>query len=158
MQYESGHPIHRRITRSSNPLAQLLTFDRKFSEFGWAKLPPPPPPPPPPPSPPCPAAEKLIVDACKRDAQRFIIWKLEGPLTKASPPPFFFYFGRIESIVCAWRSFVTDKKKEEEENTFEYSSRCNPRDLRWNHGGWIIIHGDNWVLRNFNNFIWLDNS
>lgn len=83
MQYESGHPIHRRITRSSNPLAQLLTFDRKFSEFGWAKLPPPPAPPPlpPPPLPPCSAAEKLIVDACKRDAQRFIIWKLEGPLT-----------------------------------------------------------------------------
>lgn len=89
MQYESGHPIHRRITRSSNPLAQLLTFDRKFSEFGWAKLPPPPPPPF---FPPCSAAEKLIVDACKRDAQRFIIWKLEGPLTKGffeEPNPLF---------------------------------------------------------------------
>lgn len=37
-------------------------------------------------------AEKLIVDACKRDAQRFIIWKLEGPLTKGffeEPNPLF---------------------------------------------------------------------
>lgn len=42
--------------------------------------------------PPCSAAEKLIVDACKRDAQRFIIWKLEGPLTKGffeEPNPLF---------------------------------------------------------------------
>lgn len=134
-----------------------LSIESLANSVGRNCPPPPSPPPPPPPSPPCPAAEKLIVDACKRDAQRFIIWKLEGPLTKA-PPPFFFILEEPNPLFARDVLLLWIKKKKEEENTFEYSSRCNPRDLRWNHGGWIIIHGDNWVLRNFNNFIWLDNS
>lgn len=74
----------------------------------------PPPPPPPPPRPPCPAAEKLIVDACKRDAQRFIIWKLEGPLTKDPPPPPFFFLEEPNPLFA--RDVLLLRIKKEEQN------------------------------------------
>lgn len=90
-----------------------LSIESLANSVGRNCPPPPSPPPPPPPSPPCPAAEKLIVDACKRDAQRFIIWKLEGPLTKASPPPLFFLFwkNRIHCLRVTFFCYKNKKKK-----------------------------------------------
>lgn len=82
----------------------------------------PPPPPPPPPRPPCPAAEKLIVDACKRDAQRFIIWKLEGPLTKDPPPPPFFFFLEEPNPLFARDVLLLRIKKEEQNRIVVVSS------------------------------------